>query len=167
MDEMVINPHYIPLRNINGIHWPSCFTDEETDQRKAWLAATRLSDFPASLPVSKTHHEQKNVTDTFIISIHSPSSKTSRLLTMACNKAHHCPALPTSQTLWPSPHPLSTTLPSRTIFLSILPTGRPCPYHSGSCDSVTFTSRLKWQALPSPLSTSPPYRSLISPSFSP
>lgn len=56
---MVINPHYIPLRNINGIHWPSCFTDEETDQRKAWLAATRLSDFPASLPVSKTHHEQK------------------------------------------------------------------------------------------------------------
>lgn len=49
--------------------------------------------FPASLPVSKPHHEREMQQTPSVISTRGPCSKTSRLLSMAC-KAHHYPALP-------------------------------------------------------------------------
>lgn len=124
--------------------------------------------FPASLPVSKPHHEREMWQTPSVISPRGPCSKTSRLLCMAC-KARHYPALPTSWILWPSPHPHPTLLPSHTVFLPMLPIPQACYSigYSGCHSSVTCTPQLQCQALPTPLSSSPPHHSPISLCFFP
>lgn len=100
--------------------------------------------FPASLPVSKPHHDWGMWQMPFIIFILMPS-----------------PKLPDCF-LWPVRHATTQACPplrlcglffapaktDHTVLLCVLPTHQPCPYPSVPCSSVTFSSQLKGQALP-------------------
>lgn len=148
---MVINPHYIPLRDINGIYCPSRFTGEDTGPGLARSAATQAYFL---LPIQHLSLFMTEGCGKAFHNLHScPPSKTSI----------HSPCLqespPSSPThlldgiLFASPHLTfcsaifrSSNTPSRFLLAS-------------SYSNVIVKSQLKCQALPSPLSTSLPYHS--------
>lgn len=123
--------------------------------------------FPASLPVSKPHHEREMQQTPSVISTRGPCSKN---LQTAQHGLQGPPlSSPASWILWASPHPHPSLLPSHTIFLPMLPIPQACysTSYSGSHSSATCTSQLECQALPTPLSPSPPHQSPVSLCFFP
>lgn len=119
---MVINPHYIPWSDINGIHHPSCFTGEETDQWTVRAAAHVM--LPASLPHCDWRIRQMSFS--FSITINALCSKTFSLLTIAYQPAtiQLGPSLQLCCPLSP-PHFLSSATPPPTFSNPRLPISQP------------------------------------------
>lgn len=112
--------------------------------------------FPASLPASKPRHDRRMWQMPFIISIHEhPHWSLQTVPPCPARPAAHqpCPPLGWRPLIFIPLHPSVQPLP-------VFPTHPAGLYHSGSCSNVTSRSQLKFQAMPTPLSTSPPYDSL-------
>lgn len=147
---MVINPHYIPLRDINGIDCPSCFTGEETDQGKGWSAATPLSDISCFPPGSKLHHE-RGTWSLLLVAAPKPSDCLSGLARPAIPQP--CPPLSLGGLLL---SPTSTPLSILSTFKLVLTTQVPAPI-SPSC--------LNSHAKPYPLHSPPAHLLAFIPVF--